>query len=478
MRAVWFLILIVFLVYKSLLAVERPSTVHDVYFKGTDYELHVYKIYGRIPGNTMLIVGGIQGDEPGGFLSADLYSDLRLEKGDLIVVPRANFKSIILFNRGVDGDMNRIFHKNRIETEMDKVVAIIKKLMSESDIFLHLHDGWGFHYPKYIDSLRNPKRFGQSIITDADIYECGNGKKIDLKNIALKVLNEVNQKIGEEKYYMHYFNTNTDDPKTPFSDMKKTATYFALKKYCIPAFGIEASKNLPSVEMKVLHHNYAVNAFMKLFDIIPEQPKIFLPKPEFKYVVLQINGDPKIVENRKILFVPKGAMVETIHIESNYKRGLSCDFLGINGLNDMGVPIKIEKDTTVIFRKDNEKIGEVFLKVLGKTEDKNLVFIIEVNGKKEAFLDGETLKVKRGDKIKIVKAFYENDDGSDIAINFKGFVPKNVNTNTGDDRGYLIEIDDSFLKKYSIYVDKEVYPVEAKSIDGEKLGRIYIAIDQ
>ena len=54
-----------------------------------------------------MLIGGIQGNEPGGFLSADLYADMSLEKGNLIVVPRANFYSILLNKRGPHGDMNR-----------------------------------------------------------------------------------------------------------------------------------------------------------------------------------------------------------------------------------------------------------------------------------------------------------------------------------------------------------------------------------
>ena len=67
------------------------QTIHDVYFKNTDYELNVYKIYGAEKGKTMMIIGGIQGDEPGGYIAADLYADMALKKGNLIVVPRANF---------------------------------------------------------------------------------------------------------------------------------------------------------------------------------------------------------------------------------------------------------------------------------------------------------------------------------------------------------------------------------------------------
>ncbi|MBF0529637.1 MAG: hypothetical protein HQK55_10275, partial [Deltaproteobacteria bacterium] len=51
---------------------------HTTYFRDTPYELNVYKIRGRKDGPTMMIIGGIQGDEPGGFLSADLYTDMAL----------------------------------------------------------------------------------------------------------------------------------------------------------------------------------------------------------------------------------------------------------------------------------------------------------------------------------------------------------------------------------------------------------------
>ncbi len=440
--------------------IKRPSTVHLVYFKGSDYELDVYKIYGRKNGKTMLIVGGIQGDEPGGFLSADLYSDIILEQGNLIVVPRANFKSIILFNRGIDGDMNRIFHKRKVVTDMDKVVSVIKKLMGESDVFLHLHDGWGFHYPKYINKMRNPKRFGESIITDTDEYKCANEKILPLKKWAYQVIEEVNKKIGDKRYFMHYFNTNTSSPKTPFKDMRKTATFFALKNYCIPAFAIETSKNLPSVEMKVRFHNYAVNAFMKLFNIIPEQPQIFLPKPVLKYVVLQINDKPQIVTNKKIIYLPKNSIVKVIHIESNYKRGLSCDFLGINGLNDMDTPVKIGRNTKIIFRKDNKIIGYIYLKLKSSLDKQDWVFIVKINGKKRAILNGEKIILKKGDTIKLIKVFSEGFSGKNIKINFKGFVPSNI-SNTGDDRGFKIKIDSNLLKKYSISKFKEIFPVVA-----------------
>jgi predicted deacylase len=77
----------------------------EVFFKETDHELHVYWIEGRQPGKTLLLIGGIQGNEPGGFLSADM----ELARGNLMVVPRANFYSMVLNRRQVSEDMNRKF---------------------------------------------------------------------------------------------------------------------------------------------------------------------------------------------------------------------------------------------------------------------------------------------------------------------------------------------------------------------------------
>jgi predicted deacylase len=102
------------------------ENTHKVYFEGTDHELDVYTIRGRIQGPTLFLLGGIQGDEPGGYLAADLYADISLKKGVLIVVPRANFLSIVKNSRGVRGDMNRKFAKSAKSSDRDlRLVEVI-----------------------------------------------------------------------------------------------------------------------------------------------------------------------------------------------------------------------------------------------------------------------------------------------------------------------------------------------------------------
>src|SRR3990167_4446703 len=109
-------------------------TEHDFYFENTEYELNIYKIYGAENGKTLMIIGGIQGDEPGGYLSADLYADMALRRGKLIVVPRANFFSIIEHKRAINRDMNRRFTPvNSKEFYEDKIVEILKGLIASDN---------------------------------------------------------------------------------------------------------------------------------------------------------------------------------------------------------------------------------------------------------------------------------------------------------------------------------------------------------
>ena len=457
-------------------AVERPSSEHQVHFEGSNYELNIFRLYGRQDGKTLLLIGGIQGDEPGGFVSADFYSDLSLQKGNLIVVPRANLKSIILGKRGADGDMNRRFHDPEAEKEMDQVVTKLKDLMAEADLFLHLHDGWGYHYPEYVNKWRNPNRYGQSIITDADRFTCSDGTKLDLAGWAKAVLEEVNARIPKEKHHLHYFNTHTWEEDTPYPAMKKTATWYALREHCLPAFGVETSKNLPSLEMKVRHHNHVINAFMDRLGIIPENPQVFLPRPELKYTVVTVNGRPRILEDGQTLWVEKNDRLAVTHVEANYDRGISCDVVGYAGLNDRAKSVTVKADTRIVFRKDDRTMATVPVRLNGHHESKHRVFLVAVNGEKRAFLEGATVRVSPDDRLRLIKSFGDGDNGKPVKLNFKGWVPPQVDYNDGDDRGYEIRMNGRLWTKYSREGKGRVFPVVAVNGQDQELGRLWVRV--
>ena len=444
---------------------------HLVHFPNTAYELNIYKIKGKKPGKTLMLIGGIQGNEPGGFLSADLYADMRLEKGNLIVVPRANFYSIITNARGPNGDMNRKFHlEDNASTMEDQIVAILKKLISESDYLLNLHDGAGYYHPTYIDKWRNPERFGQAIVADCEEYRVpGSNKTIKLGDMARKILKEVNPRINGELYKFHFMDTRTDAENSPHREQRGSATYYALTKHHIPAFGVETSKFLPSLELKVLYHNMVINAFMKHFGIIPESPGLNPDPPVLKYLVVALNGrTPIVVEHHQSLELRAGDTINVTHIESNYERGLSLDILGYGGVNDLGKEHTIVRDTSILVRKDNEAFAEIPVRITEKgggeeSRTPPLIkkidyFVIEAKGHRLLLGSGETLHLVRGDEMKIIDVIPRALPSSGVKVNFKGFVGDPSN-NTGEDRGFTIHTGSDLMERFSLDGKGEAYEI-------------------
>jgi hypothetical protein len=273
-------------------------------------------------GKTLLIIGGIQGNEPGGYLAADLYVDMSLRKGNLIVVPRANFHSILRNQRGVNGDMNRKFADFSEKDSDNKIVNVLRELIAESDYLLNLHDGSGFYSEKWESDIRNPKRYGQSIIADCDTYYTKKKNILYLGDLARKVCKTVNAQIKNKDYHFRFNDHRTSKPDTVHAEQRKSATYYALTHHEIPAFGIETSKSIPSNKLRVKFQTMIINAFMKEFNIIPEHPRIYLDPPTLKYLIVTVNKThPLVVYDKQNLFVNKGDYIEVSHIEANYERG-------------------------------------------------------------------------------------------------------------------------------------------------------------
>jgi predicted deacylase len=136
---------------------------------GLDFTLH--KLDSGKPGKTLLVVGGIQGDEPGGYTTAALIiSHYRITSGSVWVVPNLNFPSIIQNSRGIYGDMNRKFEDLDPSDPEYATIAKIKKIITDErvDLIAHLHDGSGFYRPERRDALHGPERWGQCVVIDEE----------------------------------------------------------------------------------------------------------------------------------------------------------------------------------------------------------------------------------------------------------------------------------------------------------------------
>ncbi len=213
-------------------------------------------------GPTMLLIGGIQGDEPGGFTAASLLvTHYRITSGQVWVVPNLNFESIIRRSRGVYGDMNRKFSRLKQTDPEFETIQKIKQIITSKDvdIILNLHDGSGFYNERYIDRQHNPNRWGQSLIIDQERI---NGQYGNLGEIGKNIVNKVNRVIRQPLHRYRLKNTHT---ALGDKEMEKTLTYFAIN-HAKPAFGVEASKNFLT-RRRAYFHLHVVEAFMEQIGI-------------------------------------------------------------------------------------------------------------------------------------------------------------------------------------------------------------------
>ena len=213
-------------------------------------EFTLHKMDSGQPGPTVLVIGGIQGDEPGGFHAASmLVTNYQTTSGSIWVVPNLNFSSIISRSRGLNGDMNRKFKQVGEDDPDYRAVNRIKALIRDPqiDFIFNLHDGSGFYRPTREDKMHNPNRWGQSVIIDQENIETPQFANVG--EISRRAITQVNNRLLKEEHIYHLHNTHTHKGN---KEMEKTLTYYAINNGKA-AVGIEASKSLPTHE-RVYYH--------------------------------------------------------------------------------------------------------------------------------------------------------------------------------------------------------------------------------
>lgn len=482
---IWLLVLLL------LPCTVEADTSRKVYFKGTDSELDVITIKGRTEGPTLLILGGIQGDEPGGYLAADLYADLTLKKGNLIVVPRANFLSIVENSRGVQGDMNRKFAGRTEGSDRDlDIVKIIKDLMKKSDFFLNLHDGSGFYVPKWESPMRNPMRYGQSIIVDAEKFIRQDGKVVQMGLMVRRVIGKVNAQISEADHFFHLNNHRTVQKDTKHKEQRRSATFHALTKVGIPAFGIETSKSIADYRLRVRYQTMVINAFLEEIGIVPDNPRMYLETPHLKYLIVSINRrTPTVVNGQDVLKVHRGDSVRIVHIESNYSRGLTARVRGsASRLNDLGKEITISRNSRIEVRKDRFLIAEIPVELLKGPAQTNAglhfeprvhYFCVRVNNRTLMVQPGEDLKVMEGDTVTVLDPLTNLDPEYEKAlrIDLRGFQAFS-SPYPLEDRGHHINTATDLQQKYGSKQGKFTsFSLQAK-LNNQVIDETFIAVEE
>ncbi len=443
------------LVLAGLLGTGASPLWGELYFRNTDHQLEVLRISGEKPGLTVLIFGGIHGDEPGGYFSSEILSRIKLDKGRLIIVPRVNYPSIMMNRRQLHGDMNRKFVPQEDPKDPDAaVVKVLKELMAEADVFVNQHDAHGFHRETYINKLYNPTRYGQSIIIDAPrFYSKKLKKEILLAEIGKRIMLRVNRQIKNEKHHFGFWDHNSVSKSTKFTAMRKSATYYALTTHSIPAFGLETSKELPTLSHKVKYQLLMLKEILVEFGLeFSSFPSPRVATPVQYWTEFLKNGTDIIRVNANTnLRLDAGDRLTIKRIFSNYHTGLSADIEGWGSINDVNKDFTFQKNTTIRVKKNHFSIGRIYLRPFRKNSIREI--LVEINGRARRIPNWGKIEVPEGESFQILGV----EPGLPaLRVDVRGFQArpgKRDDSNTSISPGQL-QAKYSFKKKGEVYFGK------------------------
>ena len=232
----------------------------------TNKEFSLYKKDGSQRSNTLLIIGGIHGDEPGGYFAPAFFEKhYKIKKGSVWTVPSVNIDSMVANSRGIYKDMNRKFSKIDKKDEDYANIQKIKKLITDKkvDLILNLHDGHGFYRKDYENAIFNPKAWGQATIIDQEkIHSLDKFGNLD------EIASKVRDALNSDKLFQdfHFFSVKNTETKSTDEEQQLSLTYFAVTNNK-PAFAIETSKNITDLTHKVIYQLKSIEEFMKVMDI-------------------------------------------------------------------------------------------------------------------------------------------------------------------------------------------------------------------
>lgn len=122
-------------------AAAAPSRSRKTIRAGTAEETTVHTYDSGVAGPTMVVIGGVHGDESAGYLAADEIATWSVSAGRLIVIPRANVPAIRNNTRdGLTGDLNRQFPLLQQPTSTLARVLWNEVMLAGPDLFVDLHE--------------------------------------------------------------------------------------------------------------------------------------------------------------------------------------------------------------------------------------------------------------------------------------------------------------------------------------------------
>ncbi len=170
---------------------------------GTPWETQVSIRSSGLDGPRVVVLGGVHGNEPGGWFAADQIATWIPAAGALAVVPRANVLAIARFQRLIDGegDLNRQYPGDPdSELPTSRLAAGITELCRDmrAEVVLDLHESWAFYVDREAAGFQNRQQAGTAFL--GQTITAGPGPRAG--QIASQLAGMVNESIPSVREHM------------------------------------------------------------------------------------------------------------------------------------------------------------------------------------------------------------------------------------------------------------------------------------
>ncbi len=184
-----------------------------------EYETPYYILVGKQKGPTMILDGGIHGDEIAAYMCCDsILNYINVLSGTLIIIPRVNIKACkenvreinIDFNHAFPGDLKSDTYEYRLAYEFMWLVDSVKP-----DLIINLHEA----HTKYNSSSKfdSDMAYGQIVISCLQPFE----------QFMLNSVEDMNKKIPNDDFKFHAHSYSFRE----FSSLDNLVSKFKISSY-------------------------------------------------------------------------------------------------------------------------------------------------------------------------------------------------------------------------------------------------------
>lgn len=224
---------------------------------GTAAETTVYVKTADADGPTVMVVGGLHGDEEAGYQAAGDIAEWDIESGQLVVIPRANARAVERGTRtAADGvDLNRQFPTGRDPT-YEVAQAIWNVIVDyDPDVFVDLHESTELYNGDVTDGV------GQAVFRSLDMEAAAKAGE------AVRHVNENYVEDDTNNFEIGYFSGPNVDPNG-------LVAHKASRDLDALGFLVETLSTGPALETRVEWQKAVVRklAEEELFDADTDEP--------------------------------------------------------------------------------------------------------------------------------------------------------------------------------------------------------------